>query len=117
MSFQIKVTEHSFGDYNCTVTNKLGKLEKIFTLEEGSKPDPPNSLQLLEAHSDTLDLEILLPELPEDREEIMDPKWFVVEYKDLTKEDWYMQEFNKTEGNLIYCYFKYFNLSRLFIML
>ncbi|CAH0561442.1 unnamed protein product [Brassicogethes aeneus] len=97
---QLYVTKRSFGDYVCVAKNNLGMLEKIFTLDEGSQPDPPKGFELVEAFGDTLVLEIIGPDLEEDRDENMDPRWYGVEYKNSqSEEDWSLQEFNITDEN------------------
>lgn len=52
-----------FGDYLCKAQNKLGTLDQIITLQEGTKPAKPRELRLKGANSDTLTFDIIGPEV------------------------------------------------------
>ncbi|KAK5643197.1 hypothetical protein RI129_007042 [Pyrocoelia pectoralis] len=52
-----------FGDYKCRATNRLGKLEKFITLQQGVQPDPPDLVRLHETRRYTISLNIEGPDM------------------------------------------------------
>ncbi|XP_031333967.1 neural cell adhesion molecule 1-like [Photinus pyralis] len=52
-----------FGDYKCRATNRLGKLEKFITLQQGVQPDPPDIVRLHEARRHTISLTVEGPDM------------------------------------------------------
>lgn len=105
---QIKVDKNSFGEYKCTAKNRLGEEDMYFSLEQGSKPDRPEFLELRGANADLLDLGIHGPNLTNRTiPKGMEPNGFFVEYRPYkTMESWQNQEFDTSSG-------RYFNICLL----
>lgn len=71
-----------FGDYKCKATNRLGKLEKFITLQQGVQPDPPDLVRLRESSGFSLKLDIQGPDMSNRTvASSMHPSGYRVQYK------------------------------------
>ncbi|XP_072385450.1 fasciclin-2-like isoform X3 [Diabrotica undecimpunctata] len=94
---QLKMTKETPDKYQCTASNKYGKLKKFFDLQIGTRPQQPESIELKTAGSDFLELVVKVPETDEDAiASNMEPHWVNVFYKVEEAEYWDEQEFNIT---------------------
>ncbi|KAJ8933911.1 hypothetical protein NQ314_013712 [Rhamnusium bicolor] len=92
----LNMTEDTPGKYQCTATNELGQFKKEFIVEIGTEPEPPINITLIEAKPTSLEIEIDMPNITIMEETNMEPKWFVIEYRPVRKEEgeWYSKIFN-----------------------
>ncbi|XP_050506479.1 hemicentin-1 [Diabrotica virgifera virgifera] len=100
---QLKMTKETPDKYQCTASNKYGKLKKFFDLQIGTRPVPPEWIELKTAGSDSLELVVNVPEPDEDTiANNMEPHWINIFYKvtdwqsEGSTEEWQQQEFNIT---------------------
>ncbi|CAH1281935.1 unnamed protein product [Diabrotica balteata] len=94
---QLKMTKETPDKYQCTASNKYGKLKKFFDLQIGTRPQQPEAIELKTAGSDFLELVVKVPETDEDAiANNMEPHWLNVFYKVEEAEYWDEQEFNIT---------------------
>ncbi|XP_056642417.1 cell adhesion molecule DSCAM isoform X1 [Diorhabda sublineata] len=94
---QLKMTSETPDRYECTATNKYGKLKKFINLQIGIRPNPPESIELIKAEPHSLELKVEIPEATEEQIGYnMEPKWLSIFYRMETGEDWDEQDFNIT---------------------
>lgn len=94
------MSEDAEGTYKCVAMNMHGKEERLFNLHLGYLPEPPLEIDLVENSTDSLTLNITLPDFVEDEEQMM-PISLVVQYRPRGDENWEEQEFNISEGECL----------------
>lgn len=88
------MTEETVDKYQCTATNKHGRLKKFFNLQIGTRPEPPGKIELVKAGSNNAELNVEVPEADEEAIAIgMEPRWLNIFYRNLNSEDWDEQIF------------------------
>lgn len=93
------MSDDAEGAYKCVARNDHGKEERSFNLHLGYFPEPPLDIELVDNSSDSLTLNISLPEFVAD-EEIMLPISLVIQYRPKGDEEWEEQEYNISEGTI-----------------
>lgn len=97
---QIRVKDASlFGNYMCKVKNTIGTLEKIFHLQQGIQPPPPDFVELRGANSDLLDIGIHPHKSAEKTPLSQKPIGYRVEYKSKQDKHWRYLDFETNEEN------------------
>lgn len=91
------MSEDAEGTYKCVAKNDHGKEERLFNLHLGFLPDPPIDIELADNSSDTLRLNVTLPDFGGDEEGML-PISLVILYRPKGRETWEEQEFNISEG-------------------
>lgn len=91
------MSEDAEGTYKCVAKNEHGKEERLFNLHLGYLPEPPLDIELVDNSSNTLTLNISLPEYVDDEEGML-PISLIIQYRPKGDEDWEEQEFNISEG-------------------
>ncbi|XP_017769009.1 PREDICTED: neural cell adhesion molecule 1-like isoform X2 [Nicrophorus vespilloides] len=88
-----------YGNYVCMAKNKLGTLEKIFSLQPGVQPPPPEYIELRGENSDLLDLGIGEPKITDKIPSAMSPTGYRVQYRPHSDDYWKEKDYERSEAN------------------
>ncbi|CAH1983944.1 unnamed protein product [Acanthoscelides obtectus] len=93
---EVRKSDAASESYKCMAWNPHGRLEKSFNLHLGFRPDPPLSLDLVNATSDSLELKL---DVEEDIEAL--PAVLFIMYRKVDSDQWEELETNVNNGSVV----------------